>query len=110
MPGPMARFRQAGNVGLQEGVAGARRDNPESEPWLGLLHAALGESEDGAVWETAVPKATAERPVKAPLLSHTHITVDGRAARGWVRRLLKPTPHANPRRTDGLELPQAPGG
>ena len=84
----------------------ARRDNPESEAWLGLLEAALGESEDGAMWEAAVPTA-AERPIKAPVLSHAQITLDGRAARGWVRRLLQLTPTVNWRRIDGLELLEA---
>src|SRR5438034_1115176 len=83
---PHARIRRPRNVAIQERVAVARRDNPESEAWLGLLEAALGESEDGAMWEAAVPTA-AERPIKAPVLSHAQITLDGRAARGWVRRL-----------------------
>ena len=84
----------------------ARRDNPESEAWLGSLEAALGESEDGAMWEAAVPTA-AERPIKAPVLSHAQITLDGRAARGWVRRLLQLTPTVNWRRIDGLQLLEA---
>ncbi len=85
----------------------ARRDTPESEAWLGLLEAALGESEDGAMWEAAVPTPAAQRPIKAPVLSHAQITVDGRAARGWVRRLLKLSPQVNPRRIDGLALLEA---
>src|SRR2546427_10642415 len=83
-----ARFRHARNVETQTRVAEVRRARPESEAWLGLLEAALGETEDGARWEAAVPKPAADRPVKAPLLSRAEITVDGRAARGWVRRLL----------------------
>jgi FdhE protein len=104
---PHAGIRRPRNVEIQERVAVARRDNPESEAWLGLLEAALGESEDGAVWEAAVPTPAAERPIKAPVLSQAQITVDGRAARGWVRRLLKLTPQVNPRRIDGLELLEA---
>jgi len=106
---PNARIRHPRNVEIQQRVAGARRDNPESEPWLGLLEAALGETEDGALWEAAVPTPAAERPVKAPVLSHAQITVDGRAARGWVRRLVKlaPRPPVNLRRIDGLELLEA---
>jgi FdhE protein len=70
------------------------------------LAAALGESEAGAVWEAAVPKPAAERPVKAPLLSHTQMTVDGRAVRGWMRRLVTlAVPKA--RRIDGLVLLEA---
>jgi FdhE protein len=105
---PHARIRHARNVELQERVAVARRTAPESEAWLRLLEAALGESEDGATWEAAVPPPApaAKRPVKAPLLSHAEITVDGRAARGWVRRLLKLTP-LNARRIDGLALLEA---
>ena len=34
-----------------------------------------------------MPRPAPDRPVKAPLLHHAHITVDERAARRWVRRL-----------------------
>jgi len=54
-----------------------------------------------------VPKPVADRPVKAPALSHTQVTLDGRAARAWVRSLLKLTPTVNPRRIDGLALLEA---
>jgi len=102
---PNARIRHARNVEIQERVAAARRETPESEVWLGLLDAALDESEGGATtWEAAVPTPVADRPVKAPALSRTRVTLDGRAARGWVRRLLKLTPTVNPRRIDGLAL------
>src|SRR2546426_8928580 len=94
MPGRRAVLGPPGSVAIEEGVAGARRDSPESEAWLGLLEAALGESEDGAMWEAAVPTA-AERPIKAPVLSHAQITLDGRAARGWVRRLLRSEEHTS---------------
>jgi FdhE protein len=104
---PNARIRHARNVEIQERVAAARRAAPESDAWLGLLEAALDESEDSATWEAAVPRPAAERPVKAPVLSHTEITIDARAARSWVRRLLKLTPTANPRRIDGLALLEA---
>jgi FdhE protein len=104
---PHAGIRRPRNLEIQERVAVARRDNPESEAWLGLLEAALGENEDGAAWEAAVPTPAVERPIKAPMLSQAQITVDGRAARGWVRRLLKLTPQVNPRRIDGLALLEA---
>jgi len=104
---PNARIRHARNVEILERVAAARRETPESEAWLGLLEAALGESEDGAIWEAAVPAPAAERPVKAPMLTHTQVTLDGRAARGWVRRLLKLSPPVIPRRIDGLALLEA---
>src|SRR5437879_9425536 len=102
-----ARFRHARNVETQTRVAEVRRARPESEAWLGLLEAALGESEDGARWEAAVPKPAADRPVKAPLLSRAEITVDGRAARGWVRRLLRRAVPVAARRLDGLALLEA---
>jgi len=104
---PHARIRHARNVEILERVAAARRETPESEAWLGLLEAAFGESEDGAPWAAGVPRPAADRPVKAPVLSHTEITLDGRAARDWVRRLLKLTPTVNPRRIDGLALLEA---
>jgi len=102
-----ARIRHARNVAVLERVASVRRDNPESEAWLGLLDAALGESENSATWDAAVPTAAAGRPVKAPVLSHAEITIDAAAARSWVRRLLKLTPAAISRRIDGLALLEA---
>ncbi len=102
-----ARIRHARNVALQERVAAVRRDNPESEAWLGLLDAALGESENSATWDAAVPTAAAGRPVKAPVLSHAEITIDAGAARSWVRHLLKLTPTATSRPIDGLALLEA---
>ena len=104
---PHARLRRPRNVELQTLVADARRERPESEAWLGLLESALGESEGGAVWEAAVPQAAADRPVKAPLLFRAKLTVDGRAARGWVRRLLKRAVRVRPRRVDGVALLEA---
>src|SRR5438034_8645115 len=47
------------SVELQQRVAEARRDSPESEAWLGLLEAALGESGDVATWDAAVPRPAA---------------------------------------------------
>ena len=104
---PHARIRRPRNVEIQERVAAVRRDHPESEAWLSLLEAALGESETGVTWSAAVPTPASERPIKAPVLSHNEITVDARAARSWVRRLLKLTPAVNPRRIDGLALIEA---
>lgn len=105
---PNARIRHARNVEVQERVAAARRETPESEVWLGLFEAALDESADGSTtWEAAVPTPVADRPVKAPVLSRTQVRLDGRAARGWVRRLLKVTPTVNAQRIDGLALLEA---
>ena len=104
---PHPRIRRARNVELQERVAAVRRETPESDAWLKLLEAALAETEDGAVWETAVPQPGADRPVKAPLLSHTRITLDARATRGWVRRLLTLALPAQARKIDGVALLEA---
>src|SRR5256885_16702268 len=70
---PNRRPRRPRNVQHEERVAAVRREQPESDPWLKLLEAALAESETSAVWETAVPKPAAERPAKAPLLSHIRL-------------------------------------
>jgi FdhE protein len=102
-----ARLRRPRNVEIQERLAAARRDTPESEAWLGLLEAALGDSEDGGVWSAGVPKPAADRPVKAPLLWGARITLDGRAARGWVRGLLKRATPTTARNIDGLALLEA---
>ena len=102
-----ARLRHARNVETQSRVAEVRRARPEAEAWLGLLEAALGESEDGARWEAAVPKPAADRPVKAPLLSRAEIAVDGRAARGWVSRLLRRAVPVRTQRIDALALLEA---
>ena len=101
---PHARIRPARNVELLERVAAVRRATPESDAWLTLLEAALAESEDGAVWEAAVPSPAAERPVKAPLLSHTRITLDARATRLWVRRLLTLALSGEARKVDEIAL------
>ena len=103
---PLARPRRTRNVAVQERLAQARRDNPEAEAWLGLLEAALDESEDGARWEAALPSVAADRPVKAPLLCRAQVRVDGRTVRTWVRRLLDLAPQVNGGRRDmdGLAL------
>ena len=104
---PHARLRRARNVELQQRVAEARRDSPESEAWLGLLEAALDESGNVATWDAAVPRPAADRPVKAPLLADARIVLDGRAARSWVRRLLKRSDRLNPRMIDPIALLEA---
>ncbi len=104
---PPARLRPARNVALHARVAEVRRANPESEAWLGLVESALNESEDGAAWEVAVPQPRADRPVKAPLLCRLQIAIDPRAARQWVRRLLKLAAQAHGRRVDGVALLEA---
>jgi FdhE protein len=102
---PYAGLRRPRNVEIQTRVADARRRHPESEAWLGLLEAALAESEEGGAWEAAVPPGpVADRPVKAPLLYRTHIAVDERAARRWVTRLAA---RANVGRVDAVALLEA---
>lgn len=100
---PHARVRHTRNLDIQQRVAEARREHPESEPWLGLVEAALGESEDGAGW-VAVPQPVTERPVKAPLLYRTEVAVDRRAARRWVKRVAA---RANVGRLDAVALLEA---
>jgi len=110
---PNARLRRPRDLETQQRVAEARREHPEAEPWLALLEAALGESEDGVKWEAGLPAPAVDRPVKAPLLCRTEITLDERAARGWGRRLLKLGAPANgrgggaSRAIDGLALLEA---
>jgi len=77
---PHAGLRRTQNVELQQHLAAARRDSPESETWLGLLEAALAESEDEPGWGASVPTPATDRPAKAPLLAHTEIALDERAA------------------------------
>src|SRR5204863_110962 len=101
------RLRRPRNVELEERVAAVRHETPESDPWLKLLEAALAESETSAVWETAVPKPAAERPAKAPLLSHIRIMLDAPAPRGWVRRLLELALPAAARKIDAIALLEA---
>lgn len=101
---PHARIRRARNVEREERVAAVRRANPESEAWLKLLEAALAESEAGPVWDGAVPEPVAERAIKSPLLANTRITLDARATRGWVRRLLALALPAEARKVDGIAL------
>ena len=104
---PHAGFRRPRNVEHQQRIAEARRASPESERWLGLLDAALGEGDGSPVWDAAVPEPAADRPVKAPLLARAQITVDGRAAHGWSRRLLARGAPVSARRIDGITLLEA---
>lgn len=104
---PHAGLRQPRNVELERQVALARREHPESAPWISLLEAALGESADAARWDVVAPTPAADRPVKAPLLAHAEITIPARLVRGWVRRLLKLAALTNGRRIDPVTLLQA---
>jgi FdhE protein len=88
-------------------VAAARRETPESAAWLALLEAALAESDNAAVWDAAVPEPAAQRPVKAPLLFHARFTVDRRALRRSVRRLVSLALNSKVRRIDAAALLEA---
>lgn len=108
-----ARVRHVENAELRKRLAEVRGQNPESEAWLGLLEAALAESEDGARWAAAVPQPAADRPIKAPFLYRAQIAVDGRAARRWVGRLLElaaALARVKPRRFDAVALLEAAVG
>jgi FdhE protein len=104
---PHAGLRQPRNVELERQVALARREHPESAPWIGLLEAALGESDGGARWDAVALTPAADRPVKAPLLAQVEITVPARLVRGWVRRLLRLASSTNGRQIDPVMLLQA---
>jgi FdhE protein len=104
---PHAGLRQPRNVELERQVALARRDHPESAPWISLLEAAQAESDAGARWDAVAPTPATDRPVKAPLLAHADITIPARLVRGWVRRLLKLAGLTNGPRIDPVILLQA---
>ena len=104
---PHAGLRQPRNVELERQVALARRDHPESAPWISLLEAVLAESDAGNRWDAVAPTPATDRPVKAPLLAHADIAVPARLVRGWVRRLLKLAGLTNGRRIDPVILLQA---
>jgi formate dehydrogenase maturation protein FdhE len=86
---PQALLRRPRNVDVERRVAEVRRDQPEAEAWLGILEAALAESENGGAWDATVPRPLPPpgRPVRAPLLYRAHITLDEGQIRKWVRHL-----------------------
>lgn len=104
---PYPRVRRPRDVDVRRRVAEVRGEHPESETWLTLLEAALGETEDGAIWAAAVPRPAAGRPVNAPLLFRTEMTVDQRRASGWVRRLLRLSGAKAGARVDAVALLEA---
>src|SRR5690606_26053826 len=73
---------------MEQRVRRVRRDHPEWESWVDLLEVALDGMDNGSAWEAAVPSSP---PVSgaAPWLHGTRVHLDGRAARRWVRSLLK---------------------
>lgn len=73
---------------MEQRVRRVRRDHPEWESWVDLLEVALDGMDNGSAWKAAVPSSP---PVSgaAPWLHGTRVHLDGRAARRWVRSLLK---------------------
>ncbi len=69
-------------------IEAERARRPEAEVWLGLLARALDASELPA-WTRLAPRLPSVRDREAPLLHDAFVAVDGRAARRWVRGLLK---------------------
>jgi FdhE protein len=82
---PDARVR---SLDVPNRLSQVRRENPEWASWLDLLAAALVEIENGSRWPVEVP-APPNRGARAPRLDGVAITLDGRAARRWVRTLFK---------------------
>ena len=96
MFGAPARTSRLLNKDTQKRLDDVRRQNPEAEPWLDMLEAALAESENTALWDTAVPEPVVDRPAGAPLLLRAHIVVDGPNARRWIGTLAGKSRVANP--------------
>ena len=65
-----------------------RRRRPESEVWLRLLALAL-EAAESPAWMGLQPRLPSARAAGAPVLHEAIVAVDRRAARRWVRTLLK---------------------
>ncbi len=104
---PPTRRRHV-SADTRQRLADVRRANPESDRWLTLLEAALGESDDGGAWH-AVPTLAAGRPARAPLLHGAEITVHRGVVRRFLRRLwrLAGINGAGPARIDPIELLEA---
>lgn len=69
-------------------IEAERARRPEAEVWLGLLERALDATELPP-WTRLAPRVPSARDREAPLLHEAFVAVDGRAARRWVRDLLK---------------------
>ena len=70
-------------------LADVRQKRPESETWLALVEAALGETQDATTWDVVVPARVNGRPAHAPLLHGAELGVNGRAARRFVHQLAR---------------------
>lgn len=75
-------------AGRRERLEEERRRRPESRTWLRLVERALDAAEQSA-WKDLEPRLPTARDPAAPLLHEAFVAVDRRAARRWVRGLLK---------------------
>src|SRR3989442_13228665 len=104
---PLARRRHVAAEQAQR-LADVRQKNPESETWLALVEAALGESQDAPAWDAAVRANVPGRPARAPLLPAAEVGIDGRSARRFVRQLARIAGlNGAAHRLDALELLEA---
>lgn len=69
-------------------IEAERARRPEADVWLRLLARALDAAEQPA-WAGLAPRLPTARDADAPLLHDAFVAVDRRAARRWVRALLK---------------------
>jgi FdhE protein len=86
---PLTRRRHVTNAQLAQRISEVRKQNPESERWLGLVEAAFAESGSDEAWGDAVLTISEERPVRAPILHQSQIAVRRRALHRWLREVLE---------------------
>jgi FdhE protein len=86
---PLTRRRHVTNPQLAQRVSEVRKQNPESERWLGLVEAAFAESGSDGAWGDAVLTISEDRPVRAPILHQSQIAVRRRALHRWLREVLE---------------------
>lgn len=86
---PLTRRRHVTNAQLAQRISEVRKQNPESERWLGLVEAAFAESGSDGAWGDAVLRISEERPVRAPILHQSQIAVRRRALHRWLREVLE---------------------
>lgn len=67
--------------------AGLRSQRPEWAPWLAMVEETLRDAGNRA-WDVAVPPATHARETGTPLLAAAQVTLDVRAVRDLLRRLI----------------------
>jgi FdhE protein len=67
---------------------GLKRQRPEWQPWLGVIEAALSETEAPA-WRAAVPDLDAAAPNTVPLLTGATLSMNARVLRRLLEQLLR---------------------